>query len=120
MSSGEPERSRRVLRLVFANWLAACDRPPSDRPPVAETRPALFRLGPDAPPSARALPPERIAEEFADSLFAPLLLPDVLDLFRPGREPAGTFGLSAGDSEAFRAMVDALTEQLRLREAGGP
>ena len=28
----EPERSRRVLRLVMANWLAYYDLPPEDRP----------------------------------------------------------------------------------------
>ena len=31
----EPERSRRVARLVFANLLATCDLPPGRRPPVA-------------------------------------------------------------------------------------
>lgn len=118
-SRGEPERSRRVLRLVFANWLAACDRPVEDRPPVVETRPALFRHGPDAPAAARALPPERIAEEFADSMFAPLLLPEFLDYLRPAGRPPGSRDPIAGESEDFRTLVDALTEQLRLREAGG-
>ncbi len=32
---GEPERSRRVLRLLAANDLAWCDRPASERPPLA-------------------------------------------------------------------------------------
>ena len=30
----EPERSRRLVRLVHANWLAYCDRPPERRPRI--------------------------------------------------------------------------------------
>ena len=52
----EPERSRRVVRLIFANWLAYGDLPPSRRPPMVdpawlpasatkETSPAEMMLG---------------------------------------------------------------------------
>jgi hypothetical protein len=30
----EPERSRRALRLIYANWLSECDRPSRARPPL--------------------------------------------------------------------------------------
>jgi hypothetical protein len=58
----EPERSRRVARLFFANWLAHCDDPPLKRPPTASNPQmsawALFRPTPGEPRAAHALPPE--------------------------------------------------------------
>ncbi len=64
----EPERSRRVIRMIFANWLAYCDLPPSRQPPrvvPATTSPTLegpakallgelFVVGDEAPGPARA------------------------------------------------------------------
>ena len=52
----EPERSRRVLRLVIANWLAYEELPPDRRPQPAldVTGPLdLYALSPEAPPGAR-------------------------------------------------------------------
>jgi hypothetical protein len=76
----EPERSRRVTRLIYANLLAACDRPPDRRPPVAATlsitKPGgtkVFDLyEPDAafPEAAKALSPEKIHLWFDSSLYA--------------------------------------------------
>ncbi len=57
----EPERSRRVLRLVIANWLAYYDLPPEHRPKPDLNRTSPFDLypfGPEAPAKARVLPPE--------------------------------------------------------------
>jgi hypothetical protein len=57
---GEPERSRRVVRLVTANWLAYHGLPPGDRP-KPDPRVAsldLYPFGPDAAAGARSLPPE--------------------------------------------------------------
>ena len=34
----EPERSRRIYRLAYANWLAHCDRPPALRPAMIGTK----------------------------------------------------------------------------------
>ena len=34
----EPERSRRVYRILFAHWLAHADDPPGTRPKMSETR----------------------------------------------------------------------------------
>jgi len=77
----EPERSRRVVRLVFANWLAACDLPPDRRPPraaakvpgspVSETLlPDLSVLDASAPASARALPPDELNRWWKSTLYA--------------------------------------------------
>ena len=63
----EPERSRRVIRLVFANWLAhveeqdASHRKPAVRAMFArqsEFNAAILSPGSDAPAAARALIPE--------------------------------------------------------------
>jgi hypothetical protein len=65
------ERSRRVLQLLFANWLPQADRPASQRAPVAIASPTLFYAAdPSAPPSARALPPEALARALDHSVLA--------------------------------------------------
>jgi len=69
----EPERSRRILRLLFANWLAQADKPPAKRGrPIftKHTDPILYETGPDDPPTARALPPEELARWYRSSVFA--------------------------------------------------
>ena len=81
----EPERSKRVTRLIYANLLAYCDLPPDRRPPIAVTLkglPAggspvipLFATDESAPPSARALTPEAIGRWFDSTLFATHLAP---------------------------------------------
>jgi hypothetical protein len=56
----EPERSRRVLRLAIANWLAYEDLPPDRRPPADMTVSGphdFYAFGPEAPAQARALSP---------------------------------------------------------------
>jgi hypothetical protein len=68
----EPERSRRVIRLLFANWLAHVEHPdPRQRRPAARARfrvaqrttsVALYPVGPDAPAGARALSPQEVAD----------------------------------------------------------
>jgi hypothetical protein len=66
----EPERSRRVIRLVTANWLAYLDLPASDRP-KPDPKVASFDLypfGPQAPAQARALSPEALDDWF-DTAF---------------------------------------------------
>jgi hypothetical protein len=66
----EPERSRRVLRLLFANWLAQAENPelqarkPAVRVVLTGTRPIsllLYDVSRVAPYGARALPPQEVA-----------------------------------------------------------
>jgi hypothetical protein len=74
----EPERSRRVLRLLYANWLAEVEthEPRSRQPAVRAKFPLLvstnpirkvfttvpvYRVGPLAPAGARALSPQEVA-----------------------------------------------------------
>jgi hypothetical protein len=72
----EPERSRRVLRLLYANWLAQVERqePGPQKPavraafsllkstnPISKTKVSLYAVGPLAPAGARSLPPQEVA-----------------------------------------------------------
>src|SRR5262249_480385 len=65
----EPERSRRVIRLLFANWLAHVGRPGQRKPPARARFPLpnrtgdvlLDRVSRDAPAGARALSPQEVA-----------------------------------------------------------
>ena len=44
----EPERSRQINRLIFANWLAQADKGPGGRAKVISTDPLVFDAGPGA------------------------------------------------------------------------
>jgi hypothetical protein len=64
----EPERSRRVVRLLWANWLAHVEARDPRRPVVRALLPGLtpvslplYAVSPDAPAGARALQPKKIA-----------------------------------------------------------
>ncbi len=59
----EPERSRRVLRLAFANWIAYYDLPRDRRPepdPGVSGPITFYALGSKAPARAGALAPESL------------------------------------------------------------
>jgi len=73
----EPERSRRVIRLVMANWLAYFDLPPKDRPkPDLNTTSAydFYSFGPEAPAKARVLSPEALGQWLDTTHDAQVLL----------------------------------------------
>jgi hypothetical protein len=70
---GEPERSRRVLRLLAANDLAWCDRPVAERPAFAIPRLRIYDHDPAAPAAARALLPDDLARSTDSSLISPAL-----------------------------------------------
>jgi hypothetical protein len=66
----EPERSRRVVKLLCANFLANVETPkhgrrkPAVRALLAAAKPMsvpLYPVSPDAPAGARALPPQELA-----------------------------------------------------------
>jgi hypothetical protein len=62
-ATNDPEKSRRASRLVYANWLAQVDRPPSKRARIAIPPPTLlYAAGPTAPPAARAVRPEDLID----------------------------------------------------------
>src|SRR5262249_43730366 len=65
---GEPDRTRRVLRLLAANDLAWCDHSPAERPELAVPRLRIYQPEPKAPPASRALSPEDLAR-WADTIL---------------------------------------------------
>jgi len=121
-ASAEPERSRRVLRLIVHNWLAYADLPLEERPPMIDTELWLFDPGPEVAPEARAVPPERLAHHADEALFAPLMLPQHLDDDWYGFNEGGPAGLDLFRQDRVdRARLRAvLNEQLELRNAGAP
>jgi hypothetical protein len=113
----EPERSRRVLRLVFANWLAHAEgaNPSSRRPAVRATfrtdnrdTSLIFYAGaPGAPPGARRLSPQDLASWLVTTRDARLLLSQWL-------WPA----IRISERREHRALVVMLAEELYHRERG--
>jgi len=115
---GEPERTKRLLRLIFANWLEYCDRPPADRPEridVGGLR--LFVPEVDAPGSLRLMSPRELGDRARSSIVAPLLVEDLFDPLletRPdGNGPSGV----AKEEEGRRRLREVLAQRIEAREA---
>lgn len=105
-AGNEWERHRRILRMLFANWLAEADKPQADRP-APSTASRIFD-DPDAPPAARALPPEQLNALLQKSAYESLanwLLPHI-------------DGQIEGERIARAELVYNLAEQAYLREHG--
>jgi len=82
--TNDVERSRRILRLVFANWLAQVDRPVGKRAPIATRKPTIiYAADPSVPWAARAVSPEDLDAAIDHTLFAK-------QIFRP--EDSGMLG----------------------------
>ncbi len=120
-SINEPERSRRVIRMIFANWLAYCDLPSARQPrrvgPSANATMSgsansilsdLYVVGEDAPTTARALPPEQLACWFASTMDAKLAVPNFI----------GVDKAIAGERSSRDAMLFTLAIELYKREHG--
>lgn len=75
----EPERSRRLFRIIYAHWLAAADLPPGQRPHLISPQAIGNRSYPEFPYAttpgrrdrAHPLPAEELYGWFANSLYAP-------------------------------------------------
>ncbi len=117
----EPERSRRVFRLVIANWLAYCDRPRSTRPPFAKLTPPpgptppgaaagfeLYAPEADAPDAVKALSPEDLARWFHTTIYAEILAPNFAAMDRALKRDRSTFG----------SLLITLANELHKREKG--
>ncbi len=113
----EPERSRRVLRLAFANWPAHLnDQGPGRRkPPVravfsiqkVNTSLPLFAPAPDAPAAVRALSPNDLATWITTTRDVPHLLFE-------WPWPA----IRSTERRDHHALVILLAEELYYRERG--
>jgi len=106
----EPERSRRALNLVWANWLSACDLPAAER---AERRRVssdrlLYDPPADAPEAARRLSPEALERWVASTRLLGPLLPN-----------AGAIEGAIDRESGVRAgLIVHLAERLYIRERG--
>jgi hypothetical protein len=106
----EPERSRRVLRLIVANWLAFGDLPNDRRPPLEPRKKLVYIPDSSAPAETRILPPEQLVSWFDSTVFCRGLFP-ALDATRNAitRERA-----------TQAKLVVHLASELYLREHGKP
>jgi hypothetical protein len=106
----EPERSRRVTRLVFANWLSAADLPRSTRAKRSIKTGAtdLFLVENPANPALFPLTPEELAPWISSSVFVKLLIPSMTAVDR---------AITRDESTAAALLVH-LAEQAALRETG--
>jgi hypothetical protein len=115
----EPERSRRVLRLAFANWLEhQGDRDPSRlKPAVRATFPvgkqqgsaSFYPVRADAPAGARRVPPQVLAKWLVGTKDAKLVL-----LIWPWPSIRGS------ERREYRDLVVLLASEVFERERGSP
>lgn len=111
----EPDRSRRVARLAFANWLAQCDRPRIDRPRLVGNHPTapiwhFYVDDPAATPAARAVEPEKLFLWLDSTSFLWRFLPAL---------PTGNFMPDPASERRLRAgLIVPLAERLYRLENG--
>jgi hypothetical protein len=113
----EPERSRRVLRLAFANWLANVQEPKTSnrRPAVRATFRCLgenssvffYAIAPGAPDGARRLSPQDLARWLMTARGTQRLL-----------SQCPWSSIRSAEQREYRALVVALAEELYRREHG--
>jgi hypothetical protein len=118
-SRNEPERSRRVLRLAFANWLAhAEEKDPRYRMPAVRAtfgpaqRPStlyFYSVAPGGPANAQRLATENLAEALVGTLDARLLLTHWL-----------WPGVRTVERREHRELVILLAEEIYRCERGKP
>ena len=131
----EPERSRRVLRLLCANYLAHVEtrgRQPQ-KPAVfaaftvlTSTNPItkgnlripVYPVGPEAPAGARALPPQGVAGWLVRTLDAKVQLLGLYHEWLPPVRPRDRRTLA--DRRAHRDLVIMLATEIYRRERGAP
>ncbi|MGO9466661.1 MAG: hypothetical protein ACLQIB_54185 [Isosphaeraceae bacterium] len=106
----EKERSRRVVRLVTANWLACCDLPPDQRPDPDPNVAShdFYSFGPGAPAKARVLSPETLDQWLGTTDDAQYILKDFSDVR----------SLRIREHADQRALVILMGSQLYLRDHG--
>jgi hypothetical protein len=125
----EPERSRRVLQLLYANWLAHVEHhEPRPRKPAAcasfplllstnpvsrsTTRVSLYSVSPLAPAGARSLSPQELASWLVatnDIKLRIIVANSIQWPWSPDR---------LRDRRAYRELVIELAEQIYRREHG--
>jgi hypothetical protein len=117
--SREPERSRRVIRLLFANWLAHV-KYPAQRKPAARARfhiakqtngVLLYQVSPDAPADARALSPQKLASWLVTANDAKLALRNGFLAWPTVRR---------AEQSSYRELLVLLAGEIYRRDRGEP
>jgi hypothetical protein len=115
----EPERSRRAIRLLFANWLAQAEGPEWQRPKPAvlatfrdatqTDRVPLYSVGPEAPAGACVFSPRELASWIVSAS-------DLKVIEMSNSWPSVRRREQAG----YRELVIALATEIYRRERGAP
>jgi hypothetical protein len=70
-ATNDVERSRRILRLLYANWLPQVDKRADQRARIAIRKPTLiYAADPNAPPTSRVVAPEDLDRAIGQTLLA--------------------------------------------------
>jgi hypothetical protein len=118
-ANNEVERSRRAVRLLFANWLAQADRPADRRAPVAIREPTwIYADDPAAPPAARAVSPEFLVRVIDQTTIARFFFGSELVFGGPQAPPWDGAGNLARERRRRSALVVRLGAELYRRERG--
>jgi hypothetical protein len=114
------ERSRRAVRLLYANWLPQVDRPATKRAPVAMRQPLwIYAADPTAPPAASAVAPDLLARVIEGDEIAKTLLFRFLDPSRdPMLSPWESNGELARERRRRSALIVRLAAEWYRREHG--
>ncbi len=108
----DDERSRRVARLLFANWLEFCDLPIETRPGFVTTSseaPRVYETGADDPWRTRVLPPEKLGSWLNSTFQAQLLLTEL----------ASGMDFEGRERVQFDALILQIAERLYRLEHDG-
>jgi hypothetical protein len=67
--SNEPEKTRRVLQLITAGWLAQCDRPSTERARMISQNYAIFEIDSSTPSALASIAPLGLERAAKSSLY---------------------------------------------------
>ncbi len=124
-TTNDVERSRRVLNLLYANWLAQVDKPARERAPLAAQLPVvIYAAEPSEPTAAGAISPPELEAAIRQTLFAQEYLHAVYWKSQGGAPWAGAGwegkGVLAREPRPRAVLVLKLAGELFRRERGKP
>ena len=123
--TNDVERSRRVLRLLFGNWLAQVDKPATERATIAIPLPVvIYRADPSLTSATGAIAPEKLDATIGNTLFAREYLQPTFWSSHGGSPWAGSGwegkGTLAREPRRRAVLIVKLAAELYRREQGKP